>query len=62
MSKKPPKVKEAATPYTAKKPAVKAAATEPATPGGRSADDATFKKVTDKIFSERKELLHKLAQ
>ena len=60
MSKKPHKVEEAATPYTARKP-VKAAPA-PTKSAVRPADDATFKKIADKIFAERKELLHKLAQ
>jgi len=62
MSKKPQKVGEAAAPYTAKKPlkgktAPKAVSTEQS-----GAANAAFSKVADKIFSERKELLHKLAQ
>lgn len=59
MSKKPSKVEESQSSYAAKKPA-KAAARAPKSTG--PADDAAFKKVADKIFSERKELLHKLAQ
>ncbi|MBI2813240.1 MAG: hypothetical protein HYX71_03020 [Opitutae bacterium] len=58
MSKKPHKVEEAATPYTAKKPVQ--AALAPAQP--RPSDDAAFQRVTEKIFAERKELLRKLAQ
>ena len=59
VSKKPHKVQEATAPYTAKKP-VKAAVA-PKT-SAASADDAAFKRATDKIFTERKELLRKLAQ
>lgn len=62
MTKKPRKIEEASTSYTAKKPATKAAAAGPAKPGVRETDDTAFKKAADKIFSERKELLHKLAQ
>jgi hypothetical protein len=63
VSKKPRKVDEAATPYAAKKPVKVAAASPKSTvPGGQTVDAAAFKKVADKIFSERKELLHKLAQ
>jgi hypothetical protein len=54
VKKKPTKVEESAAHYSAKK-------TNPAANTPEAAD-ATFKKVTDKIFSERKELLHKLAQ
>jgi hypothetical protein len=61
VSKKPRKVQEPTAPYTAKKP-VKAAALKSTVPGGQTVNDAEFKKVTDKIFSERKDLLHKLAQ
>lgn len=59
MSKKPRKIEESSTSYSAKKPAP-----SPSSPAAapRSVDKATFRKVTDKIFSERKELLHKLAQ
>lgn len=58
MSKKPRKVGEAAADYAAKNVPNKPAAPEPE----RTSDDAAFKKVVDKIFAERKELLHKLAQ
>jgi hypothetical protein len=57
------KVEETAASYAAKPPAkTAAAAPKPAEPGVRTVDDATFKKISDRIFSERKELLHKLAQ
>jgi hypothetical protein len=59
VSKKSSKVQEAAANYTAKKP-VKAALSPK--PGPVSTSDQAFKRVTDKIFSERKELLHRLAQ
>jgi hypothetical protein len=59
VKKKPVRVEEPAPPYAAKKPAAKAV---PAQPSVRPADDAAFKKVADKIFLERKELLRKLAQ
>ncbi len=59
MSKKPRKVDEPQAPYPAKKPAKAAPATKP---GAVSVSDAAFKRVTDKIFTERKELLRKLAQ
>ncbi len=54
MSKKPSKVAESASSYAAKKPA-KAA---PAAKGG----EPEFQRITGKLFKERKELLHKLAQ
>ena len=62
MSKKPRKVEESAAPYTAKKPAGKASAPKITESGAKRVDDAAFKKIADKIFSERKALLHKLAQ
>ena len=62
MKKKPAKVAEPKAAYGAKKPATPAAAPKSAGAGSRETDDATFKKVTDKIFFERKELLRKLAQ
>jgi hypothetical protein len=56
VSKKPSKVNEPQAPYTAKQPAK-------ATAAGKSLNkDAEFRRIADKIFSERKELLHKLAQ
>ncbi len=55
-------VGEAAAPYAAKKPAKAKAVTQPATASQSQVAEAAFKKVADKIFSERKELLHKLAQ
>jgi len=59
VSKKPPKVGEASTPYAAKKPA-KAVISPISNPA--PTDDAAFKRIADKIFTERKELLRKLAQ
>lgn len=58
MKKKPAKIEEPATPYPGKKPA-KAVAV-----GAESheTDDATFKRISEKIFAERKDLLRKLAQ
>jgi len=62
VSKKPHKVNEPQIPYAAKKPVKAATSLKSTVPGGQTVDDAAFKKVTDKIFSERKDLLHKLAQ
>ena len=62
MSKKPGKVEETATPYVAKTSEKKAAAPKSATDGVKLADDAAFNRVVDKIFTERRELLRKLAQ
>jgi hypothetical protein len=56
------KVGEPAGTYTAKTPAKPASAAKAATPQGRDLDDATAQKLADKIFSERKDLLRKLAQ
>jgi len=56
VSKKPSKVAEPQAPYPAKKP-VKATAS-----GKSAGGDAEFRRISDKIFAERKELLHKLAQ
>lgn len=58
VSKKPHKIEEPKAAYPAKKP-VKAAS---APAGPRQVDDAAFKRITDKIFTERKDLLRKLAQ
>jgi hypothetical protein len=58
VSKKPHKVDEPQAPYPAKKPVQAASAKS----GTASVTDAAFKRVTDKIFAERKELLRKLAQ
>jgi len=52
VSKKPQKVADPASPYAAKKPAK---------PAVKDAD-AEFQRITGKLFKERKELLHKLAQ
>lgn len=54
MSKKPHKVSDPSSPYAAKKPAKAAVKSVPA--------DAEFQRITGKLFSERKELLRKLAQ
>ncbi|MDQ5980788.1 MAG: hypothetical protein QG602_3766 [Verrucomicrobiota bacterium] len=56
---KPRKVEEPQATYAAKKPAKAASSTKP---GPASTSDEAFKRVTDKIFTERKELLRKLAQ
>ena len=58
MKKKSAKVGESKAAYGAKKRAAPAAAPVQT----ESTDDAVFRRVADKIFSERKELLHKLAQ
>jgi hypothetical protein len=57
---KPRKVGEPAGTYAAKPPAKQA----PAAPAQKIRDlgDATAQKLADKIFSERKDLLRKLAQ
>jgi hypothetical protein len=62
---KPRKVGEPAGTYAAKPPAKRApaaSAKKVAALHGRDLDDATAQKLADKIFSERKELLRKLAQ
>jgi hypothetical protein len=61
---KPGKVQEPAGTYTAKPPAKQPAASglKTASPQVRDLDDATAQKLADKIFSERKDLLRKLAQ
>jgi hypothetical protein len=59
VSKKSSKVEEPTTAYIAKKPAKVAPVT---ITGKADASDAAFKRATDKIFTERKELLRKLAQ
>ena len=56
MKKKPSKVNEPQASYAAKKPGKTAPQPAP------QADDAAFQRVADKIFTERKELLRKLAQ
>lgn len=63
VNKKPSKVEESATPYTAKKP-VKVAATAPKTEGAgvRYMDDAAFNRASKKVFKVHKELFRKLAQ
>jgi hypothetical protein len=57
VKKKPAKIEEPKAAYAAKKPA-KAAALPKKTDLG----EAEFKRITSKLFTERKELLHKLAQ
>jgi hypothetical protein len=62
---KPRKVGEPSSTYTAKTPAKQAPAApaqKTAAPQVRDLDDATAQKLADKIFSERKDLLRKLAQ
>ena len=62
---KPRKVQEPAGTYAAapKKSRKKASAAPKTDESGvRYLDDATARKLTDRIFSERKNLLHKLAQ
>ncbi len=56
---KPRKAEEPQATYGAKKPAKAASSTKL---GPASTSDEAFKRVTDKIFTERKELLRKLAQ
>ncbi len=56
MNKKPSKVAEPQAPYAAKKPAKKAAASK------KSVPETEFQRIAGKLFKERKELLHKLAQ
>jgi len=58
VSKKPHKVAESTSSYAAKKPAKAAAGLN----NSATSADNTFKRITDKIFTERKELLRKLAQ
>jgi hypothetical protein len=62
MSKKPRKIEEAAGRYAIKKSTEKSSAPNLATPEAKRADKATFSKIAEKIFRERKQLLHKLAQ
>ena len=56
MSKKPSKVNEPQAPYAAKK------ATKTPVSGKSAPHDTEFRRIAGKIFSERKELLRKLAQ
>ena len=58
MSKKPHKIEEPKATYPAKKPAKAVAVSA----RSRATDDATFTRITEKIFTERKDLLRKLAQ
>lgn len=58
MNRKPDKVEDPAASYGTKKVPEQVAAC----PASKQVDEATFKKVADKIFKERKDLLHKLAQ
>jgi hypothetical protein len=64
VNRKLHKVEESAAPYTAQNPAAKAAAAaaKQTEPDVRAAVDVDFNRTADKIFTERKELLHKLAQ
>jgi hypothetical protein len=62
---KPRKVQEPAGTYAAKPPAKQArvaSAQKTAAPQVRDLDDATAQRLADKIFSERKDFLRKLAQ
>jgi hypothetical protein len=59
---KPDKVEEPTAPYAAKKAVAQPAGVNLSAPAAKPADDAAFERVADKIFAERKELLHKLAQ
>lgn len=58
MNRKADKVEETAATYTAK--SAEKGSTNSKSTGAKN--DAAFRKATEKIFSERKELLHKLAQ
>lgn len=58
VNKKPHKVGEPKAAYAGKKPAKGTAVS----PQPRPLDDAAARRITDKIFTERKELLRKLAQ
>lgn len=63
VSKKPRKVEETKSPY----PATPAggggtASSLPATTAGGTAADQAFKKTVDRLFTERKDLLRRLAQ
>ena len=62
VNRKPTKVEETATSYAAKQPAKPEALAQSPEPCARQTGDEAFKAVSDKIFSERKELLRKLAQ
>ncbi|MBK8857974.1 MAG: hypothetical protein IPN11_09975 [Opitutaceae bacterium] len=62
MNPKSRKVEEPAAPYIAKRPAKKGMGRKLSKPEVRAAGDAAFDRVAGKIFSERKELLRKLAQ
>ena len=62
MKPKPDKVEEPTAPYVAKQAVAQPAGVNPPAPTAKQADDAAFERVADKIFAERKELLHKLAQ
>ena len=57
VSKKPHKTNEPKADYAAKKPAKAAAVAKP-----EATKDAEFRRITGKLFTERKELLRKLAQ
>ena len=62
MSKKPPKVQETATPYTAKKPVKAAAPVRQGKPTIRYATPEQVKKAADEVFRVHEELFRKLAQ
>ncbi len=62
MDRKPDRAEETAAPYGVSQPKAKLPAATKSEKNKRPVDTAAFKKVADKIFSERKELLHKLAQ
>jgi hypothetical protein len=56
------KVKKRVTPGAVHEGAAPYGLQQPAKQAGRRADGAVLRKVTDKIFTERHELLRKLAQ
>jgi len=60
---KPRKVQEPTTPYTAKpKEPVEPAQAKIGGPAIRMLDEAEARKLADKVFTERKDLLRRLAQ
>jgi hypothetical protein len=62
MNPKSRKVEEPAAPYVTQRSAKKVIGRKLAKPGVSTPGDAAFERVAGKIFSERKELLRKLAQ
>jgi hypothetical protein len=63
MSKKPRKIEEYSTSYSAKKPVkTERAASSEATGGARYMDDAVFKKSANHVFKVHEELFRKLAK